>query len=273
MATALLSSVFRHWRQCQPTLRIETLALIASLYFSIACNGLFWKSSLAGRSSADADTWLFAAGLFVVVTVIHFLLLGLLLNRWTAKPLLALLVAITAFAVYYMNTFTVFLDPSMLRNVLRTDAKEAGELFSVGMLPHLLFFAVLPLLLLSRIRLHTESIRRTFLIRVSALFLAGLVGTASLMVVFPDLAPLMRNNKEIRYLITPGNYLYSLTRVLSSDASAATVAREPVGLDAAKAASWQQRKKPALFVIVVGETARTANWGLSGVVDGRILKR
>ena len=99
------------------------------------------------------------------------------------------------------------------------------------MLPHLLFFAVLPLLLLSRIRLHTESIRRTFLIRVSALFLAGLVGTASLMVVFPDLAPLMRNNKEIRYLITPGNYLYSLTRVLSSDASAATVAREPVGLD------------------------------------------
>lgn len=84
------------------------------------------------------------------------------------------------------------------------------------------------------------------------------------MAVFQDLAPLMRNNKEIRYLITPGNYLYSLARVLSADADAATRVREPVGVDAVKAASWQQRKKPALFVIVVGETARAANWGLSG---------
>lgn len=32
----------------------------------------------------------------------------------------------------------------------------------------------------------------------------------------------------------------------------------------ALADSWQQRKKPALFVSVAGETARAANWGLSG---------
>ena len=258
------SALIGKWHHWQPALRVETLALVASLYFSITCNGLFWRSSLAGRSFVQADTWLFAAGLFIVVTAIHFLLLCLLLNRWTAKPLLALLFVITAFAVYYMNTFTVFLDPSMLRNVLRTDAKEAGELFSIGMLPHLLFFAVMPVLLLSRVRLHNETTRRALLIRILVLFLAVLAGVGSLMVVFQDLAPLMRNNKEIRYLITPGNYLYSLARVLSADADAATRVREPVGVDAVKAASWQQRKKPALFVIVVGETARTANWGLSG---------
>lgn len=258
------SALIGKWRHWQPALRVETLALVASLYFSITCNGLFWRSSLAGRSFVQADTWLFAAGLFIVVTAIHFLLLCLLLNRWTAKPLLALLFVITAFAVYYMNTFTVFLDPSMLRNVLRTDAKEAGELFSIGMLPHLLFFAVMPVLLLSRVRLHNETTRRALLIRILVLFLAVLAGVGSLMVVFQDLAPLMRNNKEIRYLITPGNYLYSLARVLSADADAATRVREPVGVDAVKAASWQQRKKPALFVIVVGETARAANWGLSG---------
>ena len=264
MAMARFLSILEPWRYWQPTLRVETLALVASLYFSIACNGLFWRSSFAGRSFAHPETWLFAAGLFIAVTAIHFLLLCLLLNRWTAKPLLALLFVITAFAVYYMNTFTVFLDTSMLRNVLRTDAKEAGELFSIGMLPHLLFFAVLPVLLLSRVRLRTETLRRALPIRLLLFFLAMLVGVGSLLLVFPDLAPLMRNNKEIRYLITPGNYLYSLARVLSADADAATRVREPVGVDAVKAASWQQRKKPALFVIVVGETARAANWGLSG---------
>ncbi|HET7775834.1 MAG TPA: sulfatase-like hydrolase/transferase, partial [Azospira sp.] len=40
--------------------------------------------------------------------------------------------------------------------------------------------------------------------------------------------------------------------------------RQPLGTDAALAASWQQRQKPALFVIVVGETARAGNWGLNG---------
>ena len=258
------SAAFQRCRQWHPTLRIETLALFASLFFTIACNGLFWSASLAGRSFGQTNTWLLAAGLFITIAVIHFLILCLLLNRWMAKPVLALLIAATAFATYYMSTFTVFLDPSMVRNVLRTDVKEAGELFSAGMLPSLLLYAVLPLLVLSRIRLRYDSLRRAFLIRLAAMTVAVLAGAGTLLAIFHDVAPLMRNNKEIRYLITPANYLYSLARVLGSDASAATKARAQIGLDAVKDESWQQRKKPVLFVIIVGETARAANWGLSG---------
>jgi lipid A ethanolaminephosphotransferase len=33
----------------------------------------------------------------------------------------------TAFASHFMDRFGVYLDPSMLRNVLRTDAKEAAH--------------------------------------------------------------------------------------------------------------------------------------------------
>jgi lipid A ethanolaminephosphotransferase len=96
--------------------------------------------------------------------------------------------------------------------------------------------------------------------------MALLLGAGALLAVFQDFAPLMRNNKEIRYLITPANYLYSLARVLQSDARAVSRSREPVGEDAVLADSWAERKKPALLVIVVGETARAANWGLSGYV-------
>ncbi len=259
-----LSALIRHWRQWSPVVRIESLALLASVFFSLACNGLFWKSSFTGRDFSQTDSWVFAAGLFVVITVIHFLVLCLLFTRWTAKPLLAVLIVATAFAVFYMGSFTVFLDPSMLRNVLRTDVKEASELFSVSMLPHLLFYIVLPLLILMRLRLRRDTWRRAALIRVGSLVLASLLGAGAMLAIFQDLAPLMRNNKEIRYLITPGNYLYSLARVLGSDASAATRERIKIGLDAVQADSWKQRKKPALFVIVVGETARAANWGLSG---------
>ncbi|MBK7563678.1 MAG: phosphoethanolamine--lipid A transferase [Propionivibrio sp.] len=260
----ILAAALARWRQWRPSLRVETLALIASVFFSVACNGSFWEASLAGRALSQPATWLFAAGLFTAVTSIHFILLCLLLNRWTAKPLLGLIIVVTAFAAYYMSAFTVFLDPGMLRNVLRTDAKEAGELLTPGMLPSLLVLAVLPWLVLWRIRLRFDSFWRALLIRLLAVFVAILLGAGALLAVFQDVAPLMRNNKEIRYLITPANYLYSLVRVISADAGTAARPRQQIGLDATQAASWRQREKPALVVIVVGETARAANWGLSG---------
>ena len=258
------SAALGHWRRWTPALRVETLALFAGLFFTLSSNGLFWCAAFAERDFAGAGDWLFAAGLFVTLTALHFLILLVLCNRWTAKPLLAVILIATAFASYYMASYTVFLDPSMLRNVLRTDVKEAGELFSLGMLPHLVLYGLLPLLLLIRVRVVRDAWRPALLRRALSLVLGVLILGGALVAIFQDMAPLMRNNKEVRYLITPANYLYSLARVLGSDASAATRERQQIGLDATLAPSWQTRKKPTLFVVVVGETARAANWGLSG---------
>ena len=254
----------RHWQTLRPNWRVETLALAGSLFFTLTCNGLFWQSILDGRSWSTPATWFFVGGVGIFLVALHFLLLALILNRWTAKPILAVLIVVTAFASYYMSTFTVFLDPSMLRNVLRTDVKEASELFTLGIAPHLLLFAALPIIVLWRVRLKVTPLPRALLARLLCLVGALAVVAGSLMVSYHELAPLMRNRKEVRYLITPANYLYSLARVLGSDANAATKPRQTIGTDAQRAPAWQQRSKPALFVIVVGETARAANWGLNG---------
>ena len=50
------SALIGKWHHWQPALLVETLALVASLYFSITCNGLFWQSSLAGRSFSHLET-------------------------------------------------------------------------------------------------------------------------------------------------------------------------------------------------------------------------
>ena len=100
------------------------------------------------------------------------------------------------------------------------------------MLPSLLVLAVLPWLVLWRIRLRFDSFWRALLIRLLAVFVAILLGAGALLAVFQDVAPLMRNNKEIRYLITPANYLYSLVRVISADAGTAARPRQQIGLDA-----------------------------------------
>jgi len=257
-------SLTRRWGDWQPEVRIELLALIASLTFMLFANRLFWEALLAGRSPLLPATWGYAAALATLLTGIHFLLLCLLLNRWTAKPLLALLIVATAFAVHFMEQFGLYLDPGMLRNVLRTDMPEARELLSWSLLPHLLLYAALPLWLLAKVRIRRVSLPRALLGRALALVLGLAVSGGALLLVFQDFSATMRNNKELRYLITPGNYVYSLLRIAGSEAQAAERVRTPVGMDAALADSWRNRKKPLLLVIVVGETARAANWGLSG---------
>ena len=51
--TALLgfSGLVGKWRHWRPMLRTETLALVASLYFSIASNGLFWGFGCSGTEN------------------------------------------------------------------------------------------------------------------------------------------------------------------------------------------------------------------------------
>ncbi|MEO8411089.1 MAG: DUF1705 domain-containing protein, partial [Propionivibrio sp.] len=243
----------------RPALRVETLALLISLWFTAVCNPLFWAAIVAGRPLAQGSTLLFVAAVAVMATALHFVMLAIVLNRWTAKPLLVLLILATAMAAYYMRQYHVYLDPSMLRNVINTQAREASELFTVGMLLPLAAYSLPPLLLVWRVRIVRRPWLRATGFRLATLLLALVAMSGSTLLVYKDFSSLMRRQKEVRYLMTPANYLYSLTRAVSADASAATQARAVVGADAVLAAAGRQRGKPVLLVLVVGETARAAN--------------
>ncbi len=250
----------------RPQVSTEVVALAASVFFALACNSQFLKAALAGRLESDPSTWMFGGAMVVMLTMLHLFLLLLVLHRSVARELLSVLLIATAFATYYMQRFGVFMDPSMLRNVLRTDVAEARELFSLGMVPHLVVFAGLPLLLLWRVQIKKRPLARALALRGLALMATGVLLIGSVFVVYQDFSALMRNQKEMRYLVTPANFLYSTARVLTADTRQAAVARMTVGADARQGASWSARPRPTLLVLAIGETARAANWGLNGYV-------
>ncbi len=248
----------------RPRMLSGTMLIVgASLFFALTSNMPFLRAVLAGRNWSEPQTWLFSGAMLALLLALHMLLLGVLLVRPLTRVLLGLLIVVTAFATYYMQRFGVFLDPTMLRNVVKTDPAEAAELFGWGVLPHLFLFAGLPLLLLSRLRLRPVTLRRALATRLLLLAGSAVLLLAALLLIFQDFSALMRNQKELRYLITPANYLYSLGRVLADDGRALGTARQAVGADARLDASWASRDKPVLFIVAVGETARSANWGLS----------
>lgn len=248
----------------RPSLGVETLILLVCLWFTATSNSLFWQATLDSRAGSWASIAFHGGALALLLTAIHFLLLAIFIPRRVAKPLLAILILATAFAAYYMGKYHVYLDPDMLRNIMRTDYREASELFTWGMIPAVAAYALPPLLLLARTDIRPRPLMRAVGIRLLWLFTAVAVTGASGFAIFKGLSSLMREKKEVRYLITPANYLYSGVRAFANDSAATAREKIPVGADATLSAAWAQHKKPVLMIVVIGETARAANWGLSG---------
>ncbi|KIQ96536.1 phosphoethanolamine--lipid A transferase [Lysobacter sp. A03] len=246
------------WR---PSVSQEGLALPVSLLFTLACNTAFWRAYAATGALESARGWVTAASLATAMTGLHFLLLCLVLNRWTTKPLLSLLLVVTALAGYYSRHYGVYLDPDMIRNILHTDTREARELLTPGLaLPVLA--ALIPVALVWWARIRAQRPADALLRRVVVMVAVATVTAGALLLSFQDISALMRNRTELRHLIAPGNYLVSLARVASEDPAAAVRARQPLGNDARVVG--RSNGKQRVLVIVVGETVRAQNWGLNG---------
>lgn len=248
------------WFRRRPELSSGTLVVLTSLYFTVFSNGTFWRNAIV----APLAQWKLAAALFVVVTALHALLLGLLVHRAYAKPLLTVLILAVAAATYYMSAFGVYIDADMIGNVLRTDFKESRELFTWPLFASLLL-ALAPIALLWWVKLKRRPWRRALLARLGLLLGALSVLALAAFLSYQNLSSLLRNHREIRYLVTPYNLVASTSKALSSTPPGSGRPKLPVGEDA-RQLPRAPGAKPRLLVVMIGETARAMNWGLNGYV-------
>lgn len=251
------------WLSYRPQLGVDALVLLASVFFAACANGAFWRAVSASGAIATAHGAWVAVCMFVAIVAITSLLLGLLLNRWTVKPLLTVLLLVTAGAAHFMSQYGVYMDTGMIRNVLQSDTKESRELLTASLILPIVLYGVLPSLLLWRVKVKAGPLGRALLRRVGLLVASLLLAGLALMGAYQDISSLLRNHKEIRHLVTPANYLVSLTRVALDDSASRVRGRAPIGTDA-RVVARPAGAKPRLLVIVVGETVRAQNWGLNG---------
>jgi lipid A ethanolaminephosphotransferase len=81
---------------------------------------------------------------------------------------------------------------------------------------------------------------------------------------FQDIASLTRNHKHLRYMVNPFNSVYAVTRLFVGQATLASQPLLAIGEDAQAMAPLAAPDKSPLIVLVLGETARAANFGLGG---------
>ena len=253
------------WAGFRPRMGQETLALLTGLLVTVFFNTAFFRAAHATGALHGFGGLATGACLFVFVAALNTLLALLLFNRWSTRPVLALLLPVTAAAAFYMDHYGVYFDTDMVRNVLQTDARESTELLSFGLVAHVVLAGMLPAALAWRIELLRRRPARAMLVRAGAIVLAILVAAGAALLSFQSLSALMRNHHQIRHLITPGNYLVSLGRVLADEGTARDAPRKTLGAGA-HVTDAQPDRRPRLLVLVVGETVRAQNWGLNGYV-------
>ena len=241
---------------------VDQLVLAACLFWAFSANRPFLGAAL--KQHGDVPVAGFALALVVMLVALHYLLIAPFAYRHTVKPLLTLLLFGTAVATHYMRSYGVVLDASMMTNVWRTDPAEARELLSWGLAAHLLLYAALPAALLWRARIAPQPWPRATALKLGGLVLAMVAFSTALLPVFKPFASLMRGHKEVRYLAAPANFLWSTGAVAAAQAKGAAQPHRLLGLDATPGPLWSARTRPLVVVLVVGETARAANWQLNG---------
>ncbi len=244
-------------------MRIETLVLVVVAWIMATANLAWWSAVGQGRNWAQPYNILFFVACFTALTALHFALIVPFAFRWIVRPLLTILVVVSATAAWYMHNFAVLLDPTMIQNVLRTDAHEVRELLSWDMVLWVVLFSALPVALTWRARLQDVPPLRAVLFRAGSVLAACVVAALAFVTISRDLTSFMRNQRAARYLITPGNILVGLAVNSAHRAKDANVVRAVVGGDA-RLALPANVSQPRVLVLVVGETARAANFSLMG---------
>ena len=239
------------------------LVIAASVWMATATNLALWqKLSQLGQLSNPAG-WAWVAGLALIIAAALCVLLSALAWRPTLKPALSVFLLASALGAHFMQSYNVVIDASMMVNVLQSDPREASALLTPRMIITLLVLGVLPVLLVWRLPVRYARGSRQLLHNLLQAGGAFLVLVLVTLAVFQPLSSTMRNHKHVRYLINPLNSVYALGYLAAQTMQQRDSVIEPIGLDAQSPAPTAGLR-PTLLVLVLGETARSGNFGLNG---------
>jgi lipid A ethanolaminephosphotransferase len=240
------------------------LSIALAVWLAAVGNVPLWRALWVLPGQEGVRGLVFATLLGVGIAAVLVALLSLLAWPRVFRLFALLLLLSAALSSYFMLQYGVVIDATMMANVVNTDVREVRDLLSWPLLVSLLLVAVLPGYWLMRRPVRMRPILAQAWRNLATVAAALAVAVAVILLSYQDLASLMRNHKHVRYLINPLNVLYGSGKLVAQQLPRAAAATIPVGLDATLGPSHATRQRPPVLVLVVGETARAANFSLGG---------
>ncbi len=214
--------------------------------------------------------WFWIADKFDYFGFIAWLTIGLLLfiavtalfaHKYTSKIFAILTLVLSTASAYFISKYNIAIDETMIINILHTDPIEARGLLSTNMIPYIIFFIILPMIIIFKTKITYKKISlhilKTVIIIVTSLLLV-------IVLAYLSFATLLRvgntSHKYALYSLVPDNYLG-----VSLDMTAhhfLDKKKEKKKIKDFKAIVT--KKEDLIVVLAIGEAARQRSFSLYG---------
>jgi lipid A ethanolaminephosphotransferase len=189
--------------------------------------------------------------MLVLNAFVFFLIFSL--SRYLGKFLLVLFFIINSIAVYFINTYSVIIDESMIGNILNTNLEESSSFFSFKLIVYIILLGVIPSVYIINAKIINVTVKKFFTISsLTLLFVAVLVFANASNWLWID-----KNSKQLGGLAMPWSYsvnvsLFYIHKYKKNE--------KEILLPNAVIKDNQK----SVVVLVIGESARSQNFSLYG---------
>lgn len=239
------------------------LILVVSTAWAVLYNLQFWHQAIAAMWHPTPGAALFLTSLFIVIVCLQALLLALVPTRVGLRIAASVLFLVAAASSFFASDYGAVMNQDMMRNVIETDPAEVSGLLSFDLFAHLLVLGVAPAVLVWRVTLPSSTWRVRLRQRLIFIGAVLAVCAVALFACSANYAVFFREHKTIRYALSPAAPVVSFARLLSEKNK-----RDPRVPLIDPAGNVQRiaavNAKPLVLFLVVGETARAANFQLGG---------
>jgi lipid A ethanolaminephosphotransferase len=245
---------------------VASFVLLAALINSALFQWPLFLRAVRSIDGFDTGTVLSLLTLLVLQLLICTTVLGLvsLVSLRLLKAVCILFLFGNTIALYFIVQYNILIDITMVSNILHTNLAESMDLLHPKILIYLVVFALVPTVIIVKFRIKQQS----FLKKTGLLLLSMALGAAWLHFNAPSWLWLDKNAKQFGSVMLPWSYVVNPIRYGIQENKRNKV----VQLLPALTTLNPQR---TVVVLVIGESARAANFSLFGYTrdTNPLLKR
>ena len=238
--------------------------VLLAIWIGLVLNISFYNKIQEFTPYSGVQSGLLLVATALIVISAYNLILQCFSWKWNSKVLASILIVIGGLSAYFVNSLGVAITPDQIQNMMQTDVKEVKDLWSIRLLLWTIFFVVLPLYVVWKLKIQTMTWRQKLFQKGLSSFISIALILGLLFCFYIDYAAIFREHRDLKGMLSPQN---SIASTLSYYKKKAPKTHQPLvlfGQDAHLVQPSQLHSQPKLMVLVVGETARAESFALNG---------
>lgn len=254
----LLQRRFR--RQWTPT----TVIAAAAAYLLFVLNVPFFSGLIAQSDTGTLADAAFVPAVAILLYAAYLAAMSAIATPYLLRPVLIVAILVTAGATYFMREYGIVIDDNMIRNAVETNQTEVRDLITPKLVLTLLAFGVLPAAIVGWVPIAWPPLRVLVRQNFRRAMTAMAIGACALALLFAPIISFFRENRPLLHKLAPSNVVEASIKFAKPKFEQVRGPIEVVAADAVKGEYWARTSRPAITVLVIGETARANHFGLNG---------